>query len=71
MTDKEVEEVVEKAKEKLRLFFRGMTADEKVAEFRFWPDEQIVDLCETLALETEDYEICHAAQVVKSERGIK
>ena len=55
-----VDRSIETAKEKFRILFRGMTKGQMLDEFRIWPDESLVDFCERVMLDSEDYEICDA-----------
>jgi hypothetical protein len=72
-TFRELEVCTKTANERLRLFLNGLSREEmktKIKSLNF-SDKSLNFLCEGIALEHEDYEICIAVEEIKKERGLK
>ncbi len=69
----ELEKYADAAKEKLRLHLSGLPPEEMIAKIKELnlSDKSLNFLCEGIALETEDYEICAAVEAIKKERTVK
>ncbi len=66
-TFRELENCTKTANERLRIFLKGLSIKEmvvKIKELNF-SDKSLNFLCEGIALEHEDYEICIAVEEVK------
>lgn len=61
------------ANERLRLFLKGLSVDEMILKMRGlnFSARSLNFLCECIALEHEDYEICMAVEAIKKENGLK
>jgi len=72
-TFRELESRTKTANETLRLFLNGLTTDEMVVKIvgLDLSDKSLNFLCEGIAIEHEDYEICIAVQRIKKERAKK
>jgi hypothetical protein len=58
--------------EKLRIYLNGLSGKEmkdRIIQMNF-SDKSLAFLCEGIALEHEDYEICMAVEEIKRERGL-
>src|SRR4051812_10759572 len=68
----ELEKYAAVAKEKLRYHLSGLPPEEMISKIKELnlSDKSLNFLCEGIALETEDYEICAAVQTIKKERGM-
>lgn len=66
---RELENYADVAKEKLRVILRGLSKEDMIAQINelHLSDKSLNFLCEGIALETEDYEICAAVQEIKKE----
>jgi hypothetical protein len=66
----ELERYADNAKEKLRQRLRGLSKEEMIVQINALnlSDKSLNFLCEVIALETEDYEICIAVQEIQSKR---
>lgn len=66
---RELENYADVAKEKLRVILRGLSKEDMIAQINELnlSDKSLNFLCEGIALETEDYEICAAVQEIKRE----
>jgi len=71
-TFKELEMCTRSANESLRNYLVGSSAAEMLAKIRGLDlsDRSLNFLCEGIALEHEDYEICAAVEKIKSERAL-
>ena len=65
----ELEKYADAAKDRLRHILRGLSKKDMIAEINelHLSDKSLNFLCEGIALETEDYEICAAVQEIKKE----
>jgi hypothetical protein len=65
----ELENYADVAKEKLRVILRGLSKSDMIARINdlHLSDRSLNFLCEGIALETEDYEICAAVQQIKKD----
>ena len=61
------------ANEKLRIFLMGLPKEDMIDRIRQLnlSDKSLNFLCEGIALEQEDYEICSAVEAIKKERVLK
>jgi hypothetical protein len=69
---RELEKYAAATKDKLRILLRQLSKEEmivKINELNL-SDKSLNFLCEGIALETEDYEICAAVQAIKKTRGL-
>ena len=66
----ELEKHAKDANERLRVFLMGLSQPEMVARIKQLElsDRSLNFLCEGIALEKEDYEICQAVETIKKER---
>ena len=71
-TFRELEMCTKKANERLRVFLNGLSKEEMIAKIRGlnFSDKSLNFLCEGIALEHEDYEICIAVEAIKKERAL-
>ncbi len=71
-TFRELELGTKAANEKLRIFLRGLSGGEMIAKIKELnlSDRSLNFLCEGIALEHEDYEICTAVEAIKKERAL-
>jgi hypothetical protein len=70
---RELEKYAAATKDKLRILLRSLSKEDmivKINELNL-SDKSLNFLCEGIALETEDYEICAAVQAIKVARGLK
>jgi len=67
---RELEYYADVAKEKLRVILRGLSKADMIAQINelHLSDRSLNFLCEGIALETEDYEICAAIQQIKKDQ---
>ena len=67
----ELEKHAKDANERLRVFLMGLSQPEMVARIKQLElsDRSLNFLCEGIALEKEDYEICMAVEAIKRERA--
>ncbi len=72
-TFRELEVCTKTANERLRIFLNGLSVDEMVLKMRGlnFSDKSLNFLCEGIALEHEDYEICIAVEIIKKERALR
>jgi len=72
-TFRELEMCTKTANERLRVFLKGLSVEEMILKIRGlnFSDKSLNFLCEGIALEHEDYEICIAVEEVKKERALK
>ena len=72
-TFRELEMCTKTANERLRVFLNGLSIEEMKVKIRAlnFSDKSLNFLCEGIALEHEDYEICIAAEEIKKERALK
>ena len=61
------------ANENLRVFLKDLSQEEMIIRINQLnlSDKSLNFLCEGIALETEDYEICMAVEAIKKERALK
>ena len=59
------------AKDKLRIFFRKLTKEERLIEFRLWDNADLSWVCKNVALPTEDYDIGQGAYDILKDRAYK
>ena len=69
----ELENYNEVTKNRLISLLRNLPKEEKIAKINElnFSDKSLNFLCEGIALETEDYEICAAVQEIKKQRALK
>jgi len=69
----ELEKYAAYAKERLTLLLRNLSPEDMIAKINELnlSDKSLNFLCEGIALETEDYEICAAVESIKKERALK
>ena len=67
----ELEKHAKVANERLRVFLMGLSQPEMIARIHQLDlsDKSLNFLCEGIALEHEDYEICMAVETIKKERA--
>ena len=67
----ELEKTAKAANEKLRVFLLGLSNDDMITRIKQLnlSDKSLNFLCEGIALEHEDYEICIAVEKIKKERA--
>ena len=68
----EIEKYTNVAREILRIHLRGLSKEAmivKINELNL-TDKSLIFLCEVIALETEDYEICTAVTAIRKARGL-
>jgi len=67
----ELEKHANVANERLRVFLMGLSQPDMIARINQLElsDKSLNFLCEGIALEKEDYEICMAVEVIKKERA--
>lgn len=67
----ELEKHAKAANEKLRVFLMGLSQPDMIARINQLDlsDRSLNFLCEGIALEKEDYEICQAVETIKKERA--
>ena len=72
-TFRDLETSTKAANERLRVFLNGLSVEEMILKIRGlnFSDKSLNFLCEGIALEHEDYEICMAVEAIKKERGLK
>jgi hypothetical protein len=72
-TFRELERCTRTANERLRLFLNGLSVEEMIIKIKGlnFSDKSLNFLCEGIALEHEDYEICMAIEEIKKERATK
>ena len=58
--------------EKLRVFLMGLSNEDMLTRIRQLnlSDKSLNFLCQGIALENEDYEICAAVEIIKKERAV-
>lgn len=68
----ELEKYADGAKDILRDLLNGLSKEDMLQEIKNLQlsDKSLNFLCEGIALETEDYEICAAVVAIKKERGL-
>ena len=69
---RELERYTKTANERLRIFLNGLSIGEmktKIKDLNF-SDKSLNFLCEVIALEHEDYEICIAVEEIKKEQAL-
>ena len=67
----ELEKHAKEANERLRVFLMGLSQTDMIARINQLElsDESLNFLCDGIALEKEDYEICMAVEIIKKERA--
>ena len=67
----ELEKHAKEANEKLRVYLMGLSQTDMMARINQLElsDKSLNFLCEGIALEKEDYEICMAVEAIKKERA--
>lgn len=61
----------EKGLDRIRESLRALGEAELLEAIRGVDDEYLNWICETIAIPTEDYEICTAVHIILEERGLK